>query len=70
MGSVEVVDSYVWRPSELALIGSMIHKRKIKPDAQMQKTLRGRGAGSFYLLAGHEVGSQLARLMAQREKSK
>ena len=65
-GTTEVLDTYLWRPSELALLRSMIHKRKIKPDAAMQETLRHAGDGSFYLLAGHEAGSRLARLVSQK----
>jgi hypothetical protein len=62
-GSVDVMDSYRWRPSELALLQSMIKKRRIKPDTAMQETLRHAGEGSFYLLAGHEAGSRLAERM-------
>ena len=69
-GTIEVVDTYLWRPAELALIRSMIHKRKIIPDAAMQETLRNAGNGSFYLLAGHETGSRLAHLASQTGKTK
>jgi hypothetical protein len=74
-GTVDVVDSYRWHPSELSLINSMIHKRKIKPDAAMQQTLRGAttragrrglpysGSATFYLLTGNEVGTRLARMI-------
>jgi len=61
-GTVDVLDTYLWRPSELSLLRSMIHKRKIKPNAAMQETLRNAGNGSFYLLTGHEAGSRLANL--------
>jgi hypothetical protein len=48
----------------------MIHKRKIKPDAAMQETLRNAGYGAFYLLAGHETGSRLAHFASQKGKTK
>lgn len=69
-GTVDVLDTYLWRPSELGVLRGMIHKRKIKPDATMQEILRNAGDGSFYLLAGHEAGSRLAHLAAQTRKTK
>jgi hypothetical protein len=69
-GTVDVMDTYLWRPSELAVINAMARKRRFSPDAAMQETLRNAGDGSFYLLAGHEAGSQLARLVSQTRKTK
>jgi hypothetical protein len=48
----------------------MIRKRRLKPDAAMQETLRNAGDGSFYLLAGHEAGSRLAHLASKTRKTK
>tara|TARA_B110000879_G_scaffold26513_1_gene35909 strand:+ start:275 stop:1795 length:1521 start_codon:yes stop_codon:yes gene_type:complete len=69
-GTVDVMDTYLWRPSELALLRSMARKRRLKPDAAMQETLRNAGNGSFYLLAGQEAGLRLAQLTAQARKTK
>jgi hypothetical protein len=69
-GTVDVLDTYLWRPSEQSLLRSMIRKRRLKPDAAMQETLRNAGNGSFYLLAGQEAGLRLAQLTAQARKTK
>ena len=69
-GTTEVMDTYLWHPSELAVIRSMARKRRLKPDAAMQETLRNAGDGSFYLLAGHEAGSRLAHLASKTRKTK
>ena len=69
-GTVDVLDTYLWRPSELSLLRSMIRKRRLKPDAAMQETLRNAGNGSFYLLAGHEAGSRLAKLASEIRETK
>ena len=67
-GTVDVMDTYLWRPSELAVINAMARKRRFSPDATMQATLRNTGNGSFYLLAGHEAGSRLAHLASKTKK--
>ena len=59
-GTVTVMDSYLWRPSELSLMRSMLKKRKISPDAALPQALGGSGDAPFYLMAGHEAGSRLA----------
>ena len=69
-GTVDVLDTYLWRPSEQSLLRSMIRKRRLKPDAAMQETLRNAGNGSFYLLAGHEAGSRLAKLASEIRETK
>jgi hypothetical protein len=69
-GSLDILDTYLWRPSELAVINAMARKRRFKPDATMQETLRNAGNGSFYILAGHEAGSQLAKLASETRKTK
>ena len=61
--TTEVIDTYLWRPSELAAIKAMARKRRFKPDAAMQEILRSIGDGSFFLLAGHEAGSRLTKLI-------
>ena len=63
VGTVDVMDSWRWRSSEVAVISSMIKKRRLKPDAAMQQRLREAGEGAFHLLAGHEAGTRLAELM-------
>lgn len=67
-GTVNVMDTYLWRPSEVGVLGGLIHKRKIKPDAAMKEALGRAGNGSFYLLAGHEAGARLADLLRRKEK--
>ncbi|MBT3295961.1 MAG: hypothetical protein HN919_14270 [Verrucomicrobia bacterium] len=62
-GTIDVMDSYRWRASEVALIQSMARKRRMTPDAAMQAALRSAGEGTFNLLAGHEAGARLAELM-------
>ena len=69
-GTVDVLDTYLWRPSEQSLLRSMIRKRRLKPDTVMQETLRNAGNGSFYLLAGHEAGSRLAKLASEIRETK
>jgi len=74
-GSVDVVETYKSYPSEIALINSMFHKRKLNDKElleviQRSTGIRGRrsppymGSASFYLLAGHELGESLARMIA------
>jgi len=73
-GTTNVVETYKCFPAELSVINSMFFKRKLNSKA-MQATVKkatttwGRrspaysGSGSFYLLAGDEVGTHLARMM-------
>jgi hypothetical protein len=62
-GTVDVMDSYRWRSAEVAVLQAMIRKRRFTPDAAMQERLRAAREGAFNLLAGHEAGVRLAKLM-------
>lgn len=69
-GKVDVMDTYLWRPSELAVINAMARKRRFTPDAAMQEILRSAGEGSFYLLSGHEAGLRFIKLTTEIRKTK
>jgi len=79
-GTADVIETYKWFPSELGLISSMFFKRRINSGSPAGKamlatvnkatTTWGRrrpaysGSASFYLLAGNEVGTSLARMIS------
>jgi len=69
-GTVEVMDSYRWRASEVAVIRAMARRRRFQPDAAMQAALGSAGEATFYLLAGHEAGYRLAERISAGQRGK
>lgn len=77
-GTVDVVETYKCLPAELSILNGLFYKRKLNSGTPEGKALRditygstgikGRrsppylGSASFYLLAGNEVGTSLARM--------
>jgi len=78
-GTVDVVETYRFFPSEFSVLAGLFHKRKLNNRSGEGKALQdvitestsvmGRrsppylGSASFYLLAGDEVGTRLARMI-------
>jgi hypothetical protein len=73
-GTTDVVETYVSYPAELAVLNSLFHKRKLNDKSLLDVVhtasgARGKrsppylGSASFYLLAGNEVATSLAKMI-------